>query len=119
MKKVPIGISDYKELIEKGYAYVDKTLFIQEIINKGTKIAIIPRPRRFGKTVNMSMLKYFFEKNTEDNSQLFSPYKIWQTEEKSSQGKYPVIFFTLKEIKRKTWKLAYNAFKALIAEEFT
>ena len=118
MKKVPIGISDYKELIEEGYAYVDKTLFIQEIINKGTKIAIIPRPRRFGKTVNMSMLKYFFEKTEEDNSHLFSPYKIWQTEAQAFQGKYPVIFFTLKEIKRKTWELAYNAFKALIAEEY-
>ena len=118
MKKVPIGISDYKKLIEEGYAYVDKTLFIQEIIKKGTEVAIIPRPRRFGKSVNMSMLKYFFEKTEEDNSHLFSPYKIWQTEARAFQRKFPVIFFTLKGIKEETWGFAYDAFKALIAEEY-
>ena len=118
MKKIPIGIDDYKELIEKGYAYVDKTLFIQEIIDRGTKIAIIPRPRRFGKTINMSTLKYFFEKTKEDNSHLFSPYNIWKTKHRESQGKFPVIFLTLKEIKQETWELAYESFKALIAEEY-
>ena len=74
MKKTSIGIDDYKKLIEVGCAYVDKTLFIQEVIERGTEIAIIPRPRRFGKTLNMSMLRYFFEKTQEDHSHLFSPY---------------------------------------------
>ncbi len=60
-KKLPIGISDFKEVIEGDYAYVDKTLFIQEILEKGTKVALIPRLRRFGKTLNLSMLRYFFE----------------------------------------------------------
>jgi len=118
MKKTSIGIDDYKELIENGCAYVDKTLFIQEILERGTKLALIHRPRRFGKTINMSMLKYFFEKTKEDNSHLFSPYKIWQTDYSELQGAYPVVFFTLKEIKQKTWELAYEKLKAIIADEF-
>ena len=118
MKKSPIGIDDYKKLIEEGCTYVDKTLFIQEIIERGTELAIIPRPRRFGKTVNMSMLRYFFEKTQEDNSHLFSPYKIWQTKYKDLQGTYPVIFITLKEAKQETWESAYEKLTKLIAEEF-
>ena len=118
MKKSPIGIDDYKELIEESCSYVDKTLFIQEVIERGTKLALIPRPRRFGKTINMSMLKYFFEKTEKDNSHLFSPYKIWQTKYRKEQGIYPVIFFTLKEAKQETWELAYEKLKRLIAEEF-
>ncbi len=97
MKKVPIGIVDYKKLIEEGFAYVDKTLFIQEIIERGTELALIPRPRRFAKTLNMSMLKYFFEKTDKDHSHLFSSYKIWQTSYRDRQGKYPVIFLRLRE----------------------
>ena len=118
MRKSPIGIDDYKKLIENGCAYIDKTLFIQEIIERGTELALIPRPRRFGKTLNMSMLKYFFEKTEEDNSHLFSPYKIWQTTYRELQGKHPVIFLTLKEVKQETWELAYAKLKVLIAKEF-
>ncbi|MES2198995.1 MAG: AAA family ATPase [Chlamydiota bacterium] len=118
MKKTSIGIDDYKELIEEGCVYVDKTLFIQEIIERGTKLALIPRPRRFGKTLNMSMLKYFFEKTEQNNSHLFSPYKIWQTNYKELQGKHPVIFFSLKGVKQETWEIAYEKLKTLIAKEF-
>ncbi len=118
MRKVPIGVVDYKKLIEEGYAYVDKTLLIQEIIDRGTELALIPRPRRFGKTLSMSMLKYFFEKTDRDNSYLFSPYKIWQTKYREVQGQYPVVFFTLKGVKQETWELAYEKLKVLIAEEF-
>ncbi len=118
MKEVPIGIDDYKELIEKGCSYVDKTLFIQEIIERGTKLALIPRPRRFGKTLNMSMLRYFFEKTKESNSHLFFPYKIWQTKYRAMQGAYPVVFFTLKEVKQESWEQALEKIKFLIAEEF-
>ncbi|MES2199687.1 MAG: AAA family ATPase [Chlamydiota bacterium] len=118
MRKSSIGIDDYKELIEEGCAYVDKTLFIQEIIERGTKLALIPRPRRFGKTLNMSMLKYFFEKTEQNNSHLFFPYKIWQTDYRGLQGKHPVIFFTLKGVKQETWEVAYEKLKTLIAKEF-
>ncbi len=65
-KPLPIGISDFKTIIEGGYAYADKTLFVQELLEKGTNVALIPRPRRFGKTLNLSMLRYFFEKSEED-----------------------------------------------------
>ena len=118
MKKSPIGIDDYKKLIEEECTYIDKTLFIQEVIERGTEVAIISRPRCFGKTLNLSMLKYFFEKTKEDNSHLFSPYKIWQTKYRDLQGKYPVILLSLKEIRQETWKLAYEQLKTLIAEEF-
>ena len=114
MKKLPIGIDDYKKIIEKDYTYIDKTLFIQEIIERGTELALIPRPRRFGKTINMSMLKYFFEKTKIDHTHLFSSYKIWQTTYREFQGQYPVVFFTLKEVKQKTWELTYDKFKTLI-----
>lgn len=118
MRKTSIGIVDYKKLIEEGCIYVDKTLFIQEVIDRGTEVAIFSRPRRFGKTVNMSMLKYFFEKSEEDRSYLFSPYKIWQTEHRDKLGRYPVVFLTLKEVKYNAWELAYEKLKMLIAEEF-
>jgi hypothetical protein len=118
MRKSSIGISDYKKLIEGNFVYVDKTLFIEEVIEKGTELAIIPRPRRFGKTLNMSMLKYFFEKTEEDHSHLFSPYQIWQTKYRQEQGQYPVIFFTLKEVKQENWEQAHQKLKILIAEEF-
>ncbi|MES2200285.1 MAG: AAA family ATPase [Chlamydiota bacterium] len=118
MKKTSIGIVDYKELIENECIYVDKTLLIQEIVDRGTKLALIPRPRRFGKTINMSMLKYFFEKTEKDNSHLFSSYKIWQTGCRKEQGTYPVVFFTLEEVKQKTWELAYEKLKTVIADEF-
>ena len=80
-KKLPIGISDFKKLIDEDCVYVDKTLLIQEIIEKGTEVALIPRLRRFGKTLNLSMLRYFFEKTEEDTSYLFKDLQIWQKEE--------------------------------------
>ncbi len=60
-KKLPVGISDFKDIISNDYLYVDKSLFIKEILDKGDKILLIPRPRRFGKTINLSMLKYFYD----------------------------------------------------------
>lgn len=77
-RKIPLGLSDYKELIEGGYCYIDKTLLIKELLDLGTKVALLLRPRRFGKTLNISMLRYFFEMNrAEDNTHLF---QIWQEE---------------------------------------
>src|ERR1700730_9053665 len=104
-KPLPIGISDFKELIDNGYAYVDKTLFIEEILEKGTKVALIPRLRRFGKTLNLSMLRYFFEKTEEDTSYLFKDLKVWKNKEcKALQGQFPVIFISLKDVKHISWK---------------
>ncbi len=76
MKQLPLGVSDYKKIIEGSYSYVDKTLFIQEILSSGAEVALIPRPRRFGKTTNLSMLYYFFTNAEGDNTHLFQNFKI-------------------------------------------
>lgn len=118
-KRLPIGISDFKEVIERDYTYVDKTLLIQEIYEQGTKVTLIPRPRRFGKTLNLSMLLYFFEKTAIDHSPLFVNLKIWKFETyRSLQGKFPVIFLSLKEMKDGDWQASYEKLKILISDEF-
>lgn len=105
-KKLPIGISDYKVLIEEDYYYVDKTDFIRQVIEDGSLITMLPRPRRFGKTLNLSTLRYFFEK-TEGNiyRPLFKGKNIegWKDFDKH-QGQYPVIFVTLKDCKGDTFE---------------
>lgn len=118
MKQLPTGISDYKKIIEGRYSYVDKTLFIEEVLSLGTEVILIPRPRRFGKTSNLSMLRYFFEKTNQDHSYLFQDFNIWQTEHRNKQGQYPVIFLSLKKIKNDTWDRAYENIKLLISAEF-
>src|SRR5579872_5327394 len=118
-KPLPIGISDFKELIDGGYAYVDKTLLIEEIIEKGTKVALIPRLRRFGKTLNLSMLRYFFEKSGGDTSYLFKELKIWQDERcRAMQGQFPIISITFKDIKHSSWDKTLEHFRILLSEEF-
>lgn len=119
-KKIPIGISDFKLLIEEKYTYVDKTLLIQELVDKGVgKISLIPRMRRFGKTLNLSMLRYFFEKTHQDTSYLFSELNIWKMERyKALQGQFPVIFLSLKDIKYSTWEDTLDAFQICIAQEY-
>ncbi|MBX9923239.1 MAG: ATP-binding protein [Rhabdochlamydiaceae bacterium] len=118
MKRLPIGISDYKKVVEEDFSYVDKTLFIEEIVNLGAEVVLIPRPRRFGKTMNLSMLSYFFEKTDKDHSYLFQNFHIWKTETRKLQGKFPVIFLTLKGIKKGSWEAAYKGMQTLIAKEF-
>lgn len=100
-KKIPIGISDFKELIEEGFYFIDKSLLIKEFININAKIVILPRPRRFGKTLNMSMLKYFLQKaSTTNNGKLFQGLKIEKEKDIIElQGKYPMIFLTFKDEK--------------------
>ena len=118
-KLLPIGISDFKKLIDGGYAYVDKTLLIQELLRKGTEVALIPRLRRFGKTLNLSMLRYFFEKTPQDTSYLFRPLKIWQDEKcRALQGQFPVLFISLKDVKHATWEETLASLKGLISEAF-
>ncbi|MBS1987482.1 AAA family ATPase [Candidatus Dependentiae bacterium] len=119
MKRLPIGLSDYKKLIEDNYYYVDKTLLIQELFYKGGIVTLMPRPRRFGKTLNLSMLKYFFEKTTTSHAYLFEDKKIWQIPEMAKlQGKFPVIFITFKSIKESNWQDTYHKIIHLIAYEY-
>ncbi|SHJ72072.1 AAA family ATPase [Tepidibacter formicigenes] len=119
MKKVPIGVSDFKELITENYYYVDKSLFVKEIIDDGAKVILLPRPRRFGKTLNMSMLKYFFEKRDEDNKYLFENLNINKYEDiMDMQGKYPVIYLTFKDIKDGNFQKCYEKMKEIISIEY-
>lgn len=119
-KRLPIGISDYKELIEEGYYFVDKTDFIRQVVDEGNKITLLPRPRRFGKTLNLSMLRYFFEK-TEGNvyRPLFDGMNIeqWKGFEKH-QGKYPVISITLKDCKADSFEQALRLVSQEVQKEF-
>lgn len=99
MKKIPIGVEDFKEIIQNNYYYVDKTKFIEDIINDGSKVKLFTRPRRFGKTLNVFMLKYFFDvRNAEKNRELFKNLYIENSPVFSEQGKYPVIFISMKGI---------------------
>src|SRR5436190_2705252 len=105
--EIPIGVEDFKEIIEKEYAYVDKTLLIKEFWKGGGKVILAPRPRRFGKTLNLSMLKYFFEKTNQNNADLFEKTNVWNDPElRAVQGQYPVIFLTFKDMKVDSWKSA-------------
>ena len=116
MKKIPIGIDDFKKLRENSAYYVDKTKLISEILDDGAEVKLFTRPRRFGKTLNMSMLKYFFDiDNAEENRKLFSELDIEKSEYFSEQGQYPVIFISLKGIKSNSWEECLFDLKSLIS----
>ena len=105
MKKLAIGVDDFKEIIKENFYYIDKTKFIEDILEDGSKVKLLNRPRRFGKTINMTTLNYFFDiKNAEENRKLFNNLYIEKSKYIEEQGKYPVIFLSLKEIKGKTWE---------------
>ena len=105
MKRIGIGLSDFKELIEEDFYYFDKTKFIDEIVKDGAKVKLFARPRRFGKTLNMSMLKYFFDiKERQENRKLFKNLYIEKTDSFKEQGQYPVVFLSLKDLKAITWE---------------
>ena len=105
MKKVPIAIEDFREVREQDYYYVDKTKFIEDILNDGSEVKLFCRPRRFGKTLNMSMLKYFFNiENQDENRKLFNSLYIENSPMMKEQGKYPVIFISMKGITASTWE---------------
>ena len=116
-KAVPVGIEDFKELIQEGYYYIDKTLLIDEMLINKSKVTLFTRPRRFGKTLNMSMLKYFFDvKDKEENKKLFENLKIYNSEYMVEQGKYPVIFISMKDLKGNSWEETFNDLKSLISD---
>ena len=118
---LPVGISDYRyRLASSEYYYVDKTLMIRDFIDERPMVSLFTRPRRFGKTLNMDMLRTFFEKTSEDTSIYFKNRKIWDCGKKYQdyQGKYPVIFLTFKDVKRDTWEETYEHIVRLICEEF-
>ena len=114
-KAVPVGIEDFERIINEDYYYVDKTLLIEELLINRAPVTLFTRPRRFGKTLNMSMLKYFFDvKNKEENKKLFENLKIYNSEYMSEQGKYPVIFISLKDLKGNTWEECLKRLKLFI-----
>ena len=119
MKRLAIGVSDFKKIIEGDFYYFDKTKLIEEIINDGSEVKLFTRPRRFGKTLNMSMLKYFFDiENDEENKKLFKDLYIEKTDAFKEQGQYPVIFLSLKDLKASTWEEMEKDIKSTISRIF-
>ncbi|BET15875.1 AAA family ATPase [Fusobacterium vincentii] len=119
MKRIGIGVSDFKKIIEENYYYFDKTKFIDEIIQDGAEVKLFTRPRRFGKTLNMSMLKYFFDvEKKEENKKLFKDLYIEKTDSFKEQGQYPVIFLSLKDLKATTWEEMEKDIKSTVASLF-
>ena len=111
-KKLPIGISDFKEIIENNYYYFDKTKFIENILEDGSKVKLFTRPRRFGKTLNISMLKYFFDiKNKGENRKLFENLEISKSEYFEKQGNFFVISISFKNYDAESWESGFNTIK--------
>jgi len=138
MKKLPVGVSLFKDMVEGDYYYVDKTLFIKDIMDKGDKILLIPRPRRFGKTLNLSMLKYFYDCCPEEGTKgkgvkgtgtgaansykkLFDSLAISKAGQEylDHMSKYPVIFLTFKNIKEREWENCMDKIQQLIQDEYS
>ena len=115
-KPLPIGVSDFKTAVTN-YYYVDKTLLIRDFLDTKPMVSLFTRPRRFGKTLNMDMLRVFFEKTSEDTSVYFRDKQIWPCGDfyTQHQGKYPVIFLTFKDIKCLTWNETFQKLRNLIA----
>ena len=118
-KSLPIGISDYVRA-QADYYYVDKTLLIKEFLDQKPLVSLFTRPRRFGKTLNMDMLRVFFEISEEDTSKYFENKAIWRCGEeyRRQQGQYPVVFLTFKDVKFDSWKATLDKIKDLLQEEF-
>ena len=114
-KRLPIGVSDFKEIITKNYYYFDKTKFIENILDDGSKVKLFTRPRRFGKTLNISMLRYFFDvKNKEDNRKLFESLNISKSEYFEEQGNYPVISISFRNYDEENWENGFKSIKSVI-----
>lgn len=120
-KKIPIGIEDFAEIINRNCYFVDKTLMIRDILDSGAKVTLFTRPRRFGKTLNMSMLQRFFEKTNNDNSYLFEGLNIMGAGEQylTHMGQYPIISISIKGMKQPDFETAYATYKDIIKDEFS
>ena len=119
-KPLPIGVEDFKRLVDNGYYFVDKTLMIKELLENKETVNLFTRPRRFGKTLNMSMLQRFFEATEKSNAYLFDGLKIAAYPEYMAyQGQYPVISISLKSMKQKNFTLAFETYKYLIKSEYS
>ena len=119
-REVAIGIQNYNEIIEKNYFYVDKTSFIKEWWDSGDSVTLVTRPRRFGKTLNMSMVEQFFSVNYADRGDLFEGKAIWKEEKyRKLQGTYPVISLTFANVKEKTYIQTKQRICQLITELYT
>ena len=118
-RPLPIGVSDFRVACDQ-YYYIDKTMLIKDFIDERPIVSLFTRPRRFGKTLTMDMLRTFFELSEEDTSRYFIDKKIWACGEayRSYQGKYPVIFLTFKDVKCETWEETYDLMTKLIRQEF-
>lgn len=118
-KPLPIGFSDYVRA-QSDYYYVDKTMLIKEFLDQKPLVSLFTRPRRFGKTLNMDMLRVYFEKMDEDTSKYFKDKDIWKCGEvyRTHQGKYPVIFLTFKDVKFDSWQATVEKIKSLLQEEY-
>ncbi len=119
LKPLPIGVSDFKSATTN-YYYVDKTLMIRDFLDAKPMVSLFTRPRRFGKTLNMDMLRVFFEKTTENTSIYFKDKQIWRCGEyyTKHQGQYPVIFLTFKDVKCSTWSETFQKIRKIISLEF-
>jgi hypothetical protein len=120
VRPIPIGIDDFRMLREQDQEYVDKSHLIREVIDQGAQVLLLPRPRRFGKTLNLSMLRYFFAKRSEDLSSLFADLSIWQAGDayRAHFQRYPVVFITFKDVKAERWDLAWQAIQQKIRALF-
>ena len=117
-KNLPLNKSDFKNVIKGNYYFVDKSMFINQLLKDDSDIILLPRPRRFGKTLNISMLRYFFEKTEQSNAYLFENLAIRKQETWGHQGKYPVIYITLKDVHGKNWDACFDLMKYCIGEEY-
>ena len=118
-KPLPIGVDNFENLVTKGYYFIDKTLFIRELLDMKGEVNLFTRPRRFGKTLNMSMLRYFFEMG-EDNKELFAGTKIMSAGEKyrNAMGQFPVVSLSLKSMKQPSYELSFEMLKKTVREEY-
>ncbi|MEZ7820885.1 MAG: AAA family ATPase, partial [Patescibacteria group bacterium] len=119
-KRIPIGIDDFDNLIKENYYFADKSLFIKSVMEaEDAKIILLPRPRRFGKSLNMSMMKYFLtNKNAEKNRELFKGLLIEKESTMEKQGKYPVIYISFKDVKELNWENCYRSSVELLKTLF-
>ena len=114
---VSVGTQNFQSLREKGYFYIDKTNFIKEWWESGDEVTLITRPRRFGKTLNMSMLECFFSMKYKERSDLFEGLNIWGEEKyRKLQGTYPVIFLSFADVKQANYKDAVKKLKSILAK---